>query len=57
MQVTLGVLSKNENRYEEIIDIMEHLLQYVLSIHKTATVEVAGQSVITHTQSFLVGTS
>ena len=38
MQVPLGVLNKSEMKYDDMIDIMDHLHQYVPT--KTSTVEV-----------------
>ena len=40
MQVPLGILSKNENKGNDMIDIMEHLHKYVPSVSYTEEVVI-----------------
>ncbi len=47
MQVPLGVILKNENRYEDMISIMEHMHQYVPSITSTERIDIPNRDELT----------
>ena len=46
MQVPLGVLFKNENKGDEMVDIMAHLHQYVPAVEYTKDFMIPGTSVV-----------